>query len=98
MEKESSNFDRIRDIEEENIDKMKKLLSEITTFLNKVEKEYEVKYWGSGGGVDIIIKELEYDEYHQTFIKYNQTISINNNGYVQFERQTTDKEDEEDLK
>jgi hypothetical protein len=63
-----------------------KIRDVVTKFLNLIEKNYEVKLWDSGEGVDIIIKESEVGKDYK--IKpYTQTISITAGGYVCFEKQ-----------
>lgn len=58
----------------------------IVKMLNHFEKEYEVKYWDSGGGVDIIIKNMQpIDDMFTIEHKGNFIISINNSNYLDFE-------------
>jgi len=67
----------------------KKSLNVITTFLNYFDKDYEVRAWESGEGVDIIVKELELN--NDEWIKYTQTLSLTNWGYFTFEKQENEK-------
>lgn len=73
-------------------EEMKKRLTKITNLLNSIEKQYKVEYWGSGEGVDIIIEESDFEMNPEDLSeniekRYQQVISINNNGYVKFEKQ-----------
>ena len=76
------------DAVEENIEQ-KKALNKVTSLLNDFEKDYEVKMWASGEGIDIIIHEAEVinDDLGDNLIPYKQVISVNDNGFVKFEKQ-----------
>lgn len=65
--------------------KYKEMLNKITEFLNFFEKDYEIKSWDSGEGVDIIIKCIENTEGYK-FKEYNQTLSLTHGGYLTFEK------------
>jgi hypothetical protein len=61
-------------------------VKKITNLLIDFGKEFSIKYWESGEGVDIIINEVDDDGY----LKYPQVISLNDNGYLKFEKQEQD--------
>jgi hypothetical protein len=58
----------------------KEKLNIIIKFLNEFEKEYSIKYWNSGEGVDIIVKQYVTDT-KDKFL----TISLNDGEYLTFE-------------
>ena len=62
---------------------MNEKLNKITEFLNYFEKEYSIKAWESCQGWDIIIEEYDSD----IDTNYKQVISLNENGYLTFEKQ-----------
>jgi len=64
-------------------ERREKTLNKITSFLNSFKKEYEVKIWESGEGVDIIVKEHDSDNDKTYF----QTISLYDSGFLTFEKQ-----------
>ena len=97
MEKEDDEdmeIERERKIREKRNESVKRVVSLLIDF----EKEFEVVEWGDGEGTDIIIKETEYNQVTNQFEKYTQKISINNNGFLTFERQEEIKEKKDDTK
>ena len=64
-------------------ERKQKTLNKITSFLNSFEKEYEVRVWDSGEGIDIIVKEYDSDNDKTYF----QTISLYDHGFLRFEKQ-----------
>lgn len=63
-----------------------KILNQLTKLLNSLDKEYTIRQWSSGEGVDIVIAHYD-DDTRLTELKkdYNIVISINNAEYVEFE-------------
>ena len=94
MEKEDEEDIEIEREREKRNESVKRIVSLLIDF----EKEFEVVEWGDGEGTDIIIKETEYNQVTNQFEKYTQKISINNNGFLTFERQEEIKEKKDDTK
>ena len=66
----------------------------IVSLLIDFGKEFEIVEWGDGSGTDIIIKESEYNQVENETEEYRQTISINDNEYLTFERQEKEKQND----
>ena len=65
-----------------------KILNQLTKLLNSLEKEYTIRIWGSGDGVDIVIPHNNGDMRQlENKTDYNIIISINDDGYVDFEHE-----------
>jgi hypothetical protein len=71
----------------------KQNLNKILKLLNDFGKEYTIEYWGNGEGVNIIVKESE-GMIDGTLEEYTQTISLNENDYLQFEKQENKPQEE----
>lgn len=71
-------------------------LNLVTNFLNYFEKDYEIKSWESGEGVDIIIHEASYDNENHNAERYTITLSLYDTGILNFERSVEVKESGEE--
>lgn len=72
---------------------MKKTLNKFVKLLNECEKEYEVRYWDSGEGLDIVLPHYA-DDWTKNKLKvdYHIIISINDAGYVSFDYEEKENE------
>jgi len=76
---------------------MKKTLNKFVKLLNDLEKEFIVKYWAGDIGVDIIIKNTEYNDLDKSILnEWNLIISINEEGYTSFEYDIITSKDKDD--
>lgn len=80
---EETDFEKERKIRERRNEHIKRIVSLLIDF----GKDFEIVEWESGEGTDIFIKETEYNQVENKSEKYKQTISINDNEFLTFERQ-----------